>query len=222
MRLRLRSCVQWLAIAMLLAVFALPASAGQVYTNGPINGNMTGWEINTGYVVADSFTLSGSNTLTSVDFGAWNSVGDTITSIQWAITTGTPFTGSSVTLFSGTASVSDLLTLAPNSFGFNIFSDSFGLPSLSLGAGTYYLELQGAVVPNGDPAYWDSNDGPSTAYQNFDGLLTGFPNCNTSCSESFTIYGSPSSATPEPGTLTLLGSGLISLVGLRRRRATQS
>jgi hypothetical protein len=89
-----------------------------------------------------------------------------------------------------------------------------------LAPGTYWFTLQDASVPSGDPVYWDQNDGPSTAYENVTGNLAGNNNgCNT-CSEAFQIYGAngPSSSTPEPATLSLLGTGLLFLLGIGRRR----
>lgn len=52
----MKSFTRLLAIATLLA---LPAAAQIVYENGPINGNTDAWTINFGFVVADSFTISG-------------------------------------------------------------------------------------------------------------------------------------------------------------------
>ena len=224
MRLQLRSC----AIALLLATFAVPAPADStLYTNGPFNGTIGSWAINSGFAVADSFTLSGNSTLTSVDFGVWRFPGDNTTTLDWAITTGTPFTVSSTTLFSGTAAFSlgmDLGTFK----GFDLNLATISLGGVSLGAGTYYLTLQNAFGPNGGGSlFWDQNNGPSTAYdrdQDGNGFLLSGSGCTTSpgstCSETFTINGT-STSIPEPGALVLLGTGLAGLLGMwgRRRQA---
>ena len=69
----------------------------------------------------------------------------------------------------------------------------------TLNAGTYWLNLQNAVSADGNPVYWDSNDGagchslgcPSEAVDSSVGTIP---------SEAFTILGSQSGTgtTPEP------------------------
>jgi hypothetical protein len=79
---------------------------------------------------------------------------------------------------------------------------------------TYWLQIGNSMATNGDDAGWDQSDGPSTAFKaNVGALPDGF-GCNGLCtgSESFEIL-----SAPEPGTLLLLGAGLIALAGLRRR-----
>ena len=64
---------------------AVPAAAQVVYSNGPINGTIQGWTINFGFAVSDTFSLSSSQTLTSVSFGADAAPGDVIEDVDWAI-----------------------------------------------------------------------------------------------------------------------------------------
>ena len=78
MKLRIAS----LAI-LCLALAAIPAWAQ--YDNGPINGTTDAWTINFGYIVSDTFT-AGSNT-TGFQFGTWEFPGDTLSSVDWSITT---------------------------------------------------------------------------------------------------------------------------------------
>jgi hypothetical protein len=81
---------------------------------------------------------------------------------------------------------------------------------------TYWLNLQNAVVPSGDPVYRDENSGkgcdgngcPSSASENTLGTIP---------SESFTINGNGAGTTPEPGSVVLLASGAIALAGVLRR-----
>ena len=96
------------------------------------------------------------------------------------------------------------------------FVVSFGGPNLS--AGTYWVNLQNAVVNTGDPVYWDENSGegctspgcPSQASENSFGTIP---------SESFTILGNTGTSTvPEPSTLILFTWGIVGIAGLLRRR----
>jgi len=60
------------ALLMFAFSLALPALAGEIYNDGPINGTVDGWTINFGFVVGDSFTVSaGTSTINGIQFGAW-------------------------------------------------------------------------------------------------------------------------------------------------------
>jgi hypothetical protein len=98
---------------------------------------------------------------------------------------------------------------------------SFSLPNLELGSGTYGLELQNEVVQDGGAAYWDISGGSSQIWQSAVGDQSG-SRCVDGpgqCSDSFTIQGTAASA-PEPNSLFLLTGGGLLLVGVigRRRR----
>jgi hypothetical protein len=188
-----------------LALAAVPAFAD--YNNGPINGTTDAWTINFGYVVSDTFTSTG-GTIQSVSFGVWEFPGDTMQTVDYTITQTENGTG-----IGQTANVSDKF-ISTNQYGYNIDVVSFNVGT-SLSTGTYWLNLYNATVPNGDPVYWDENSGPSMASESAVGTIP---------SEAFTVQGcmgcgcggdSPS-CTPEPGSMTLLGSGILALVGVLR------
>jgi hypothetical protein len=199
-----------------LALAAIPALAEVLYDNGPINGTSSGWIFSFGFTVSDSFTLLNNSTVGGFEFGAWEYPGDVLSSVEWSITSqengGTAYG-------SGTASGKNLTDkfISTNQLGFDI--DEITVTGLNVGmnGGTYWLNLLDAQDPRGDPTYWDENSGagcmsngcPSTAYELGIGTVP---------SESFTITGSGSGTTPEPGSFMLLASGVIALAGMLRRK----
>src|ERR1700733_1162081 len=127
----------------LLAIAVVPASA-DLYSNGPIDLYIGGYNICCSDAVSDSFVLSSASTVTGVDFGAPTYFEDSVTSVQWLI--GTAPGDSS--LGGGTATTTDTLVhihVIAGFYDYIIDSDSFSIPNISLGAGTYYLTFQNAA-----------------------------------------------------------------------------
>ncbi|MGC2108394.1 MAG: PEP-CTERM sorting domain-containing protein [Candidatus Korobacteraceae bacterium] len=202
---------------LVLAVVASPAMAADLYDNGPINGQVDAWTINFGFTVTNSMQVNG--TVTGLDFGAFLIPGDTVTSVEVSIS-GSPFGRD---LFDEVVSTTQSNCFS-NQYGYNICNESasFSGPTLN---GNYWLTLQNATVPSGDPVYWDENSGvgclspgcPSQAQENTVGTIP---------SESFTLEGTPGTTTtststgttPEPSSILLLGSGVLGILGVMRRR----
>jgi hypothetical protein len=195
-----------------LCLVAVPAMAQTVYSNGPINGTTDGWTINSGFVVSDTFTTTGGN-VSGLVFGAWAFPGDVLLSSDIQITS-SEFGGTS--FFSGSVNFTQS-GCSTNQYGFNVCtetSSSFG--PVNLAAGTYWLNLDNAVVNDGDPIYWDENSGPSSASESSVGTIP---------SEAFTVLGGTSTTTttttstvPEPSSIMLFGSGILGLAGVLRRK----
>ena len=188
-----------------------------LYDNGPINGQITGWTIDFGFSVSDSFTLANPATVDGISFGLFLFPGDTLTSAEVQIGGG-PFGNQ---LFDETINFTASNCFV-DQFGYNICQETGSFSGVALNAGTYWMTLSNASVPSGDPVFWDQNSGvgcegsgcPSMAQENVIGTIP---------SESFTILGNTSSTsttgtTPEPASLLLLASGILGTAGTLRRK----
>jgi PEP-CTERM motif len=201
-----------------LALASVPAFAQWSYDNGPINGTTDAWTINFGYIVSDSFNPGGSSA-NAFTFGVWEFPGDTMSSVDWSMTSSE---NGGFVFGSGTASGANLSDqfISTNQYGYNIdviHVSGLNVTGLVPGSVTW-LNLQNATVPSGDPVYWDENSGqgcggsscPSQASESAVGTIP---------SEAFTIGNTGTSgSTPEPSSIMLFGSGILGLAGVLRRK----
>ncbi len=173
-----------------------------IYENGPISGNVDAWEINFGFVTSDTFTIpGGSPPINTFTFGAWLFPGDVLQSVDVSISSD-EFGGT--TFFSGTVNLTPSGCIS-NGFGTNICTETGTFPGIALNAGMYWINVQNAVVNNGDPVYWDENSGvgchsqgcPSAASESSVGTIPSESFTLSSTGDSTTItLSAPSSATP--------------------------
>ena len=98
--------------------------------------------------------------------------------------------------------------------------------------GTYWLTLDAGATTNGNPMFWDQNDDGGLSPNGGAGC-TGWNNSGTPCPSDAYTFLDPNYLTqipsedpdiigylsvPEPGSIVLLGSGILGLVGIRRRK----
>jgi hypothetical protein len=205
-----------LTIAWLLMAVT-PAMAQFTYNNGAPNWTTDAWTINSGFSVSDNFDATrcgaGSCLITDFSFGAWAFPGDTLDSVELQLGSssfGTDF--GDLTLFRPT-----LEDQGTNQFGFDKQVYTFILSGGPTMGATPWVTLSNASIANGDPIYWDENSGPSLAFESSVGSIS---------SEAFTLSSVPCGVhgpdcpppIPEPSSIMLFGSGILSLAGILRRK----
>ena len=199
-----------LTCSLMLAVS--PAMADTIYNNGPYNGTTDAWTINFGFSVSDSFTGCGSScSIEDLHIVYWDaSTSDLLTTVDMAIGS-TSFGGTPQTLTGVTNQF-----LGTNQFGYALYAAWYSFPNIPW-SGDGYVTLSNACSTSGcsvsNPIYWDENSGPATAYENTIGSIP---------SEAFTLTGTVgTSTTPEPSSILLLGSGILGLAGVLRRKLSR-
>ena len=159
-------------LLLTILCLALTASAGTIFSEGPIDGNDNGFYI-TGpsfpnpagsfQDISNGFIAATSGTPTNLEFGEWVLSGSTPTSIGYEI--GTAAFGTD--LGSGTVAQnsSNSILLFTNGFGYGIYDVTIPVSSLAMTAGNeYWLSLSNASNTGGTQSgAWDHRTAVSAA-----------------------------------------------------------
>ncbi len=170
-----------------------PLQDNTLYENGPINGTTDAWTINFGFVVSNTLTVpSGGGSVNGLTFGAWVFPGDVLQTVEISISSQALGGG---TIYSDQVVNFTVSGCSGNQYGYNVCTETSGnLTGPNLAAGTYWVNLQNAVVNTGDPIYWDENSGIGCTSQGCPSQAedTGI---GTIPSEAFTILGENTTTT---------------------------
>jgi hypothetical protein len=199
-----------LTICCLLLAVAPAMADTELYSNGPYNGTITGYNTGYGWAVSDSFTVPANSSIETLSIVYWDpSRSDTLTTEDVAFSASPlPTTG-----FQTYTATNTFLT--QNLFGYYLFQADFSFANVPW-SGAGWVTLQNACTTGGcsdgtAAAFWDENNGQSQAFQNNGTGAIG--------SESFTLNGTTGGGTtPEPSSILLLGSGILGLAGVLRRK----
>ncbi len=247
MKVHLRLVTAASLAVLCLAVAALPAAAADItlYSNGPAYANdTTAWAIGPapaphGPIITNSFYIGAPSTVTAFSFVVWVPNLDTPANVEYVI--GTTAFGYDIAQGYVSLSASNLSYLwsnssslcQPASAGCDVYEVTVTVsPSVLVTTiGTYWLTLDDGATTNDNPLLWDQNDNGGS-FPNGGAGCTGWNNSGTPCpSTAYTFINSnltliPSEdpdiighlAAPEPSSILLLGSGILGLGGIWRRK----
>ena len=199
-----------------------------IYNDGGIDGNDNGFFVtgpnNPNFLgsvqdISNGFVAAASGTPNQLAWGEWIASGIAPTSFSYELGS----TAFGTDLGSGTVAQNSTnsVKLFTNGFGYDVYSVTVPVTSAAMTAGNeYWVSISNASdAGSSSTEGWDlagPNGGPATC--NFRQSGTNYGDCGIG-GESFTL--SATTTTPEPSSILLLGSGILGLAGVLRRKLTR-
>jgi hypothetical protein len=166
---------------------------------------------------AQQFSLTSATILSSASFTNYVNYGSTQpNSVNWMFIESNSATDLPGTVIaSGSGAISSRQSVGTN-FGYDLVQESFGLPNIELGAGSYYFAFQ--AISSEFETYLASGSLELGAAETFNGGATWQRNYEGFSSVASSLSGDPA-VVPEPTTVALLGLGLLGVAVSRRKSA---